>query len=80
MLSRWGGLGNHRYQVGFSGDVPLLTWFNLALQPYYSATSANVAYGYWSHDFTGPGFGMELYTRWSQFGAYSGILRFHERG
>lgn len=20
-LARWGGLGNHRYQVGFSGDV-----------------------------------------------------------
>ena len=21
LLHRWGGLGNHRYQVGFSGDV-----------------------------------------------------------
>lgn len=21
ILHRWGGLGNHRYQVGFSGDV-----------------------------------------------------------
>ena len=21
VLARWGGLGNHRYQVGFSGDV-----------------------------------------------------------
>jgi alpha-glucosidase (family GH31 glycosyl hydrolase) len=44
-LARWGGLGNHRYQVGFSGDVNGLTWENLAYQPYFSMTSANVAYG-----------------------------------
>jgi len=24
VLARWGGLGNHRYQVGFSGDVDLV--------------------------------------------------------
>jgi hypothetical protein len=37
-LSRWGGLGSHRYPVGFSGDVgnltesKQLTWANLAYQ------------------------------------------------
>ena len=36
MLARWGGLGMHRYQVGFSGDVHELTWSNLAYQPYFS--------------------------------------------
>jgi alpha-glucosidase (family GH31 glycosyl hydrolase) len=63
-LARWGGLGNQRYQVGFSGDVPSLDWENLALQPYFSATAANVGYGYWSNDITGPGDDMELYLRW----------------
>lgn len=36
VLARWGGLGAHRYQVGFSGDVAALTWSNLAYQPYFS--------------------------------------------
>jgi len=31
-MSRWGGLGQHRYQIGFSGDVASLTWSNLAYQ------------------------------------------------
>ena len=30
VLARWGGMGHHRYQVGFSGDVRSLTWSNLA--------------------------------------------------
>ena len=32
VLARWGGMGHHRYQVGFSGDVAGLTWDNLAYQ------------------------------------------------
>lgn len=28
-LARWGGLGAHRYQVGFSGDVNYLNWADL---------------------------------------------------
>jgi alpha-glucosidase (family GH31 glycosyl hydrolase) len=35
-LARFGGLGSHRYQVGFSGDVATLSWANLAFQPYFS--------------------------------------------
>ena len=50
VLARFGGLGNHRYQVGFSGDVKHLSWSDLAYQPYFSATASNVAYGFWSHD------------------------------
>jgi hypothetical protein len=80
VLARWGGLGAHRYQVGFSGDVASLTWGNMAYQPYFSATAANVAHGFWSHDIEGPGTDMELYTRWIQVGAYSGTMRSHERG
>jgi hypothetical protein len=76
---RWGGLGNHRYQIGFSGDV-ISTWESLAFQPYFTATAANVGYGYWSHDIGGyrPGkVEPEMYTRWLQFGAFSPILRTH---
>ncbi len=70
---RWGGLGNHRYQIGFSGDT-ISTWESLTFQPYFTATAANVGYGYWSHDIGGhmPGkVDPEMYTRWVQFGAFS---------
>jgi alpha-glucosidase (family GH31 glycosyl hydrolase) len=76
---RWGGLGNHRYQIGFSGDV-ISDWSSLAFQPQFTATAANVGYGYWSHDIGGhlPGpVEAELYTRWLQWGAFSPILRTH---
>ncbi|MGN6374763.1 MAG: TIM-barrel domain-containing protein [Sphingomonas sp.] len=84
---RWGGLGNHRYQVGFSGDS-VISWQSLAYQPYFTATASNVLYGYWSHDIGGHMFAddvpeserhidPELYVRWMQFGAFSPILRTH---
>jgi alpha-glucosidase len=79
LFHRWGGLGNHRYQIGFSGDT-VSVWESLAFQPWFTATAANVAYAYWSHDIGGhmPGaVGPELYTRWIQFGAFSPILRTH---
>ncbi|HVP39161.1 MAG TPA: TIM-barrel domain-containing protein, partial [Candidatus Saccharimonadales bacterium] len=76
---RWGGLGNHRYQIGFSGDMHS-TWPALAFETYFTATAANVGFGYWSHDIGGhiPGpVAPELYTRWVQFGTFSPILRTH---
>ena len=79
LFHRWGGLGNHRYQIGFSGDV-VSVWPSLAFQPYFTATAANVGFGYWSHDIGGhmPGVvSPELYTRWIQFGVFSPILRTH---
>jgi alpha-glucosidase len=79
LFHRWGGLGNHRYQIGFSGDT-FSVWDSLAFQPWFTATAANVGYAYWSHDIGGhmPGaVEPELYTRWVQFGAYSPILRTH---
>ncbi|MHA3702194.1 glycoside hydrolase family 31 protein [Jatrophihabitans sp. YIM 134969] len=77
-FSRWGGLGSHRYPVGFSGDSFAL-WGALAFQPRYTAAGANVAYGWWSHDIgghSGPD-DPELYVRWVQFGAVSPVLRLH---
>ena len=79
LFHRWGGLGNHRYQIGFSGDA-ISVWESLAFQPYFTATASNVGFGYWSHDIGGhmPGnVDGELYTRWIQFGAFSPILRTH---
>lgn len=79
LFHRWGGLGNHRYQIGFSGDS-VSVWESLAFQPWFTATAANVGYAYWSHDLGGhmPGnVEPELYTRWLQFGAFSPIFRTH---
>jgi len=79
LFHRWGGLGNHRYQIGFSGDT-VSVWDSLAFQPYFTATAANVGYTYWSHDIGGhmPGaIEPELYLRWIQWGIFSPILRTH---
>ena len=79
IFHRWGGLGNHRYEIGFSGDMHS-TWPALAFETYFTATAANVGFGYWSHDIGGhiPGeVAPELYTRWIQFGIFSPILRTH---
>ena len=79
VFSRWGGLGNHRYPIGFSGDT-IIEWSSLAFQPYFTATAANVAYGWWSHDIGGHFFEdgtPELYLRWVQFGVFSPIFRLH---
>ncbi len=81
LYHRWGGLGNHRYQVGFSGDA-VVSWNSLAFQPYFNATASNVLYGYWSHDLgghIGDRIDPEMYTRWLQFGALSPIMRTHSQ-
>ncbi len=79
IFSRWGGWGNHRYPIGFSGDT-YVTWESLAFQPYFTATAANVGYGWWSHDIGGHQGDInerEIYTRWVQYGVFSPILRLH---
>lgn len=81
LFHRWGGLGNHRYQIGFSGDTKA-TWASLAFQPYFTATASNVGYGYWSHDIGGhmpggPQTDPELYLRWIQYGIFSPMVRTH---
>ncbi len=78
-FSRYGGPGSHRYPVGFSGDS-YITWDSLAFQPYFTATAANIGYGWWSHDIGGHMHGVrdeELQTRWLQFGVLSPIMRLH---
>lgn len=83
IFHRYGGLGNHRYQIGFSGDY-FINWNGLAYQPEFTATAGNVGFGFWSHDIGGHmGFNnknkhnAELYTRWVQWGAFSPVFRTH---
>ena len=79
ILSRYGGPGSHRYPLGFSGDT-FVTWASLAFQPRFTATAANIAYSWWSHDIGGHMHGAwdpELTTRWVQFGVFSPVMRLH---
>lgn len=81
---RWGGLGSHRYPLGFSGDT-YVKWPTLAFLPYFTSTSSNVNYGYWGHDIGGhmlhrddPQFtDPELYLRWLQYGVFTPIFKTH---
>lgn len=83
IFHRWGGLGSHRYQIGFSGDA-LINFPTLAFQPYFTATASNVGYAYWGHDLGGHAFtdvdivnDPELFLRWIQFGVFTPIFRSH---
>ena len=80
---RWGGLGSHRYQVGFSGDT-YTSWETLGFLPWFTSTASNVGYGYWGHDIGGHAFRRgvtvtdpELYTRWLQYGVFTPIFKTH---
>ncbi len=79
ILSRYSGLGSHRYPLGFSGDT-ITTWKSLAFQPYFTNSAANSGYTWWSHDIGGHMRGVqddELYLRWLQYGVFSPINRLH---
>ncbi|GEM_PF-704324 len=77
-FSRWGGWGDQRYPVQFSGDTAPL-WSVLKFEVPFTSTAGNVGCFYWIHD-TG-GFGgtpsPQLYTRWVQFSSASTALRTH---
>ena len=80
---RWGGLGSHRYQVGFSGDTSI-NWETLSFLPWFTSTASNVGYGYWGHDIGGHAFKIresqtdpELYLRWLQYGVFTPIFKTH---
>lgn len=80
IFHRWGGLGSHRYPIGFSGDAHT-TFGTLAFEPYFTATASNVCFGYWGHDLGGhfqfDGNDPELYLRWCQYGVFTPIFRTH---
>ena len=80
ILSRYAGIGSHRYPLGFSGDACIL-WTALDFQPYFTYNAANVGYTHWSHDMGGHYMGHaeddQLYLRWLQFGVFTPIMRLH---
>lgn len=79
ILSRYCGIGAHRYPLGFSGDYTV-SWRSLKFQPEFTNTAANIGYDWWSHDIGGHTMGRtddELYLRWCQYGVFSPINRLH---
>ena len=80
-LARWGGFGDQKHPIEFSGDAAC-TWEMLEFQVALTAVSANEGCCYWSHDMGGF-YGQrnpEQYARWLQFGATTAALRLHSSG
>lgn len=79
VLSRYAGIGSHRYPLGFSGDTHI-TWDTLRYLPGFTAAASNAGYSWWSHDMGGHMCGYkddELFVRFIQFGVFSPINRLH---
>lgn len=79
ILSRYCGVGSHRYPLGFSGDTHM-TWNTLDYLPRFTAAATNVGYTWWSHDIGGHMLGEksdEMYLRHLQYGVCSPINRLH---
>ncbi len=82
ILSRWGGVGSHKFPLQFSGD----TYSNFETLKYeisFTHKGGNVGASYWSHDiggFLGEVIPEELFIRWVQFGCFSPVLRTHSSG
>ncbi len=63
----------------------MINWKSLRYQPWFTATAANVGFGFWSHDIGGHMNPIsksskqdpELFTRWVQWGAFSPVFRTH---
>lgn len=77
-FSRWGGWGDHRHPIQFSGDA-VGNWDMLRFEVDLTTTSGNAGCFFWAHDIGGfyDGLDPELYTRWTQFGLLNSSLRIH---
>lgn len=79
ILSRYAGVGSHRYPLGFSGDTTQ-KWSILEYVVNFTASSANIGYTFWSHDIGAHHGGIkdeQLYIRWLQFALFNPIMRLH---
>lgn len=77
-FSRWGGFGDQKHPIYFSGDTAV-SWEVFKFQVAFTSKSSNALAFYWGHD-TGGFYGErepELYARWAQFSALSATLRLH---
>lgn len=79
ILSRYAGIGSHRYPLGFSGDS-FQTYDSLKFLIKTTAIASNVGFSYWSHDIGGHMHGIkdgEQFLKFVQFGVFSPINRLH---
>ncbi len=77
-FSRWGGWGDHRHPIQFSGDDEG-NWEMLKFLVDLTTSSGNAGCFFWAHD-TGGFYGgrdPELYTRWTQYALLNSSLRVH---
>lgn len=79
VMSRYCGLGSHRYPFGFSGDT-FATWDSLKYLPKFTNRATNVGYTWWSHDIGGHMGGTkddERMARYVEYATFNPILRLH---
>jgi hypothetical protein len=82
LLSRYGGVGSHRYGVFFTGDTAS-QWEVLEGECEFNIRAGHLGVAYISHDIGGfarppaPLIDPDLYLRWLQFGVFNPVMRFH---
>ncbi len=82
LLSRYGGVGSHRYGAFFTGDT-LTSWEVLGRLCEFNIRAGHIGVAYVSHDTGGfvhpetPLIDPQLFIRWLEFGVFNPILRFH---
>lgn len=82
LLSRYGGLGSHRYGVFFTGDTHA-EWEVFEKMCEFNIRAGHVGLAYISHDIGGfshpdtPLIDPILYIRWIQFGVFNPTFRLH---
>lgn len=84
IYSRWGGIGDQRHPMFFSGDT-VATWEALKLEIEMTVASGNSLCFFWGHDIGGFSAlngerDSEMFVRWVQFGAISAALKLHSCG
>lgn len=79
-FSRWGGFGDQKHPIYFSGDTHS-DWDILKYEVEFTSKSSNALAFFWGHD-TGGFFGErnpEMFARWTQFTTFSATLRLHSQ-
>lgn len=82
LLSRYGGLGSHRYGVFFTGDT-YVQWEVLGYECEFNIRAGHIGVAYISHDIGGfmcdptPLIDPVLFIRWLQFGVFNPVIRLH---
>ena len=77
-FSRWGGRGDQKYPIHFSGDLNS-SWETLMFEVPFTTYSGNVGCFFWAHDLGGF-YGKrnpEQFARWMQFGLTNATFRIH---